>query len=100
MTLIKPERFVEDKEQIKIPRTKKEIEDYLKVLPNPVGYRILIKPYAGRDKTKGGVILSEKTKVVIYPNLASWDLKKLYLKCFFFYYNVFVGLSISIVYPS
>ena len=65
MTLIKPERFVEDKEQIKIPRTKKEIEDYLKVLPNPVGYRILIKPYAGKDKTKGGVILSEKTKETI-----------------------------------
>ena len=60
MTLIKPERFVEDKEQVKIPRTKQEIEEYLKVLPNPVGYRLLIKPYAGKNKTKGGIYLSEK----------------------------------------
>ena len=65
MTLIKPERFVEDKEQIKIPRTKQETEEYLKVLPNPVGYRILIKPYVGKNKTKGGIYLSEKTQETI-----------------------------------
>jgi co-chaperonin GroES (HSP10) len=46
-------------------RTKQEIEEYLKVLPNPVGYRLLIKPYAGKNKTKGGIYLSEKTKETI-----------------------------------
>jgi len=66
MTLIKPERFVDkDNEEIKIPRTKQEIEDYLNVLPQPVGYRLLIKPYTGKSKTKGGIYLSEKTKETI-----------------------------------
>ena len=46
----------------KDPENEKELEEGL---PKPVGYRILIKPYAGKDKTKGGVILSEKTKETI-----------------------------------
>ena len=67
-TLIKPERFVEKKENdedVKIPRGKKETEEYLRVLPQPVGYRMLIKPYAGKKKTKGGIYLSEKTQETI-----------------------------------
>ena len=67
-TLIKPERFVEKKENdedVKIPRGKKETEEYLRVLPQPVGYRLLIKPYVGKKKTKGGIYLSEKTQETI-----------------------------------
>ena len=30
-------------------------------LPEPTGWRILILPHQGRGKTKGGVILSDKT---------------------------------------
>ena len=65
MTLIKPERFVEDNEDVKIPKGSKETEDYLKILPKPVGYRLLVRPYSGKKKTKGGVYLSEKTQETI-----------------------------------
>lgn len=66
MTLIKPERFTEKEEKsVQIPRTKEEIEKYINTLPQPVGYRILIKPYSGKKKTKGGIYLSEKTQETI-----------------------------------
>ena len=65
MTLIKPERFVEDNEDVKIPKGSKETEEYLKILPKPVGYRLLVRPYSGKKKTKGGVYLSEKTQETI-----------------------------------
>ena len=66
MTLIKPERFLEKQENsVLIPRTEKEIKEYLNILPQPVGYRLLIKPYSGKKKTKGGIYLSEKTKETI-----------------------------------
>ena len=50
MTLIKPERFVEDNEDVKIPKGSKETEEYLKILPKPVGYRLLVRPYSGKKK--------------------------------------------------
>ena len=31
------------------------------MIPNPVGYRMLIRPYSGPKKTKGGIALAEKT---------------------------------------
>ena len=66
MTLIKPERFLDKEEKsVLIPRTKEEIEEYLNILPQPVGYRLLIKPYSGKKKTKGGIYLSEKTQETI-----------------------------------
>jgi|TARA_R100001443_G_scaffold113576_1_gene128519 co-chaperonin GroES (HSP10) len=65
MTLIKPERFVEDNEDVKIPKGSKETEEYLKILPKPVGYRLLVRPYSGKKKTKGGIYLSEKTQETI-----------------------------------
>ena len=30
-------------------------------LPNPTGWRILVLPYKGQGKTKGGIILSDET---------------------------------------
>jgi co-chaperonin GroES (HSP10) len=34
-------------------------------LPTPTGYRMLILPYAGPEKTKGGIFLSENTQETI-----------------------------------
>ena len=36
-------------------------EDLLTRLPEPTGYRLLVLPYAGPKKTKGGLYLTEKT---------------------------------------
>ena len=41
--------------------TKEEREEYYNILPNPVGYRMLIKPYIPEKKTKGGILLTDKT---------------------------------------
>ena len=37
----------------------------LERLPTPTGYRMLILPYAGPTKTKGGILLSDKTQETI-----------------------------------
>ena len=44
-----------------IPKTKEEKEEYLSSLPDPVGYRLLIRPFAGEKKTKGGILLADTT---------------------------------------
>lgn len=44
-----------------VPKTKEEKEEYLSSLPEPVGYRLLIRPFAGRQKTKGGILLADQT---------------------------------------
>ena len=44
----------------------KAIDDnLLERLPNPTGYRILVLPYAGPKKTKGGIILADSTQETI-----------------------------------
>ena len=44
----------------------KAIDDnLLERLPNPTGYRILVLPYAGPKKTKGGIILADTTQETI-----------------------------------
>lgn len=40
-----------------IDTNKKEIEK----LPKPVGWRILVLPFKAKDKTKGGILLTDKT---------------------------------------
>ena len=52
-----------NKEEVKsqIPTDPKGIKEYLQVIPNPVGYRMLVRPWSGQAKTKGGVILTEET---------------------------------------
>ena len=44
------------KEEVKsqIPTDPKGIEEYLKIIPNPVGYRMIVRPWSGHAKTKGG----------------------------------------------
>ena len=49
----------------KIPTDTKGIKEYLDSLPDPIGYRMLIRPFAGEAKTKGGIILSEQTQDTI-----------------------------------
>jgi len=72
MTIITPEKELilpktDDIEQegIRIPTDPEGIKKYLDSLPDPVGYRILIRPYSGRSKTEGGIFLSEQTHETI-----------------------------------
>jgi len=44
-----------------VPKTKEEKEEYVSSLPEPVGYRLLIRPFAGKTRTKGGILLADST---------------------------------------
>ena len=61
-TLILPkhvaERRIKQVEKEKKPK-KKPLEKMS--LPKPTGWRILVLPYKAKSKTKGGIILSDKT---------------------------------------
>ena len=61
-TLILPkhvaERRIKQVEKNKKPK-KKPLEKMS--LPKPTGWRILVLPYKAKEKTKGGIILSDKT---------------------------------------
>ena len=63
-SIIKP-NYIEDEtissEEDIIPKGPKQTKEYLDMIPNPVGYRMLIRPYSGPKKTKGGIALSDKT---------------------------------------
>ena len=47
--------------QSQIPTDPKGIKEYLGIIPNPVGYRMLVRPWSGKKKTKGGINLSDDT---------------------------------------
>ena len=47
--------------QSQIPTDPKGIKEYLGIIPNPVGYRMVVRPWSGKKKTKGGIILSDDT---------------------------------------
>ena len=65
MTLIKPNTKLvtpeKDDDEPLVPKGKKEVEQYLNLLPKPVGYRLLVRPYQPKQKTKGGLYLTEKS---------------------------------------
>ena len=68
-TLIKPDlttfgKNEKNKEEVKsqIPTDPEGIKKYLEIIPNPVGYRMLVRPWSGQQKTKGGVILADETQ--------------------------------------
>lgn len=68
MTIIVPEKELivpkiddTEREGIKLPTDPEGIKKYLDSLPDPTGYRLLIRPYSGKNKTDGGVFLSEKS---------------------------------------
>ena len=56
VSLIKPKPLLVPKgqkkseENSKVPTDPKGIEEYLKQLPDPVGYRMLVRPYSGEKK--------------------------------------------------
>ena len=60
-TLILPKHVAERRiKQVEKEKKKKNIPEASK-LPIPTGWRILVLPHRGQGKTKGGVILSDKT---------------------------------------
>tara|TARA_Y100001963_G_scaffold154168_1_gene242374 strand:- start:925 stop:1359 length:435 start_codon:yes stop_codon:yes gene_type:complete len=62
-TLILPKHVAETREK-KLKEEKKKKENKIpeaSKLPVPTGWRILVLPHRGQGKTKGGVLLSDKT---------------------------------------
>ena len=60
-TLILPKHVAERRiKQVEKEKKKKNIPEASK-LPKPTGWRLLVLPHRGQGKTKGGVILSDKT---------------------------------------
>jgi len=59
-TLILPKHVAERRiKQVEKQTRKKPLEEMS--LPKPTGWRILVLPYKAKQKTKGGIILSDKT---------------------------------------
>ena len=58
----KPKLIVHKQKKSNIPMTREDREEYYNILPDPTGYRILIKPHIPKEKTEGGVYLSDKTQ--------------------------------------
>jgi|TARA_E500000318_G_C3556004_1_gene211153 co-chaperonin GroES (HSP10) len=48
-----------------IPTDPEGIKKYLDLIPKPVGYRMLVRPYSGPKKTKGGIIYTDATQETI-----------------------------------
>jgi len=44
-----------------IPQGAKQTKEYLETIPDPVGYRLLVRPWTGSSKTKGGIYLTDQT---------------------------------------
>lgn len=75
MTIITPDNSLVglSKENSKAPESKEEliptdpegIKKYLNLIPKPVGYRLLIRPYSGPKKSKGGIIYTDNTSETI-----------------------------------
>jgi co-chaperonin GroES (HSP10) len=62
MNLILPKHVADRRvKQLEKEKKKKEEIPEASKLPVPTGWRILVLPHRGKGKTKGGVILSDKT---------------------------------------
>ena len=60
-TLILPKHVAEKRiKQVEKEKKEKNIPEASK-LPKPTGWRLLVLPHRGQGKTKGGVLLSDKT---------------------------------------
>jgi len=75
MTIIQPDSTLvglkkansaapESKEE-QIPTDPEGIKKYLKLIPKPVGYRLLVRPYSGPKKTKGGILFTDSAAETI-----------------------------------
>ena len=59
-TLILPKHVAERRiKQVEKKSKKKPLEEMS--LPKPTGWRIIVLPYKAKERTKGGIILSDKT---------------------------------------
>ena len=54
-----------DSKETAIPTDPEGIKKYLELIPKPVGYRLLVRPYSGPKKTKGGILMTESTQETI-----------------------------------
>jgi len=62
MTMTKTEKNIaSDEKNFIVPKTEEEKKEYIDSLPEPTGYRLLIRPFAGAQKTKGGILLADTT---------------------------------------
>ena len=48
-----------------IPTSPEGVKSYINILPKPVGYRMLVRPWSGEKKTKGGILITETTQETI-----------------------------------
>ena len=48
-----------------IPTSPEGVKSYINILPKPVGYRMLVRPWSGEKKTKGGILITESTQETI-----------------------------------
>ena len=48
-----------------IPTDPEGIKRYLELIPKPVGYRLLVRPYSGPKQTKGGILLTDTASETI-----------------------------------
>ena len=55
----------EEEVKSQIPPDPKGIKEYLEIIPNPVGYRMLVRPRSGKAKTKGGLLITDETQDTI-----------------------------------
>ena len=51
--------------EMEIPTDPEGIQKYLEVITKPVGYRLLVRPYSGPKKTKGGILLTDNASETI-----------------------------------
>ena len=53
---------LEDKYKEEVKEAKEETQETnLEKLPNPTGWRILVMPFAVKEKTQGGIIIAQET---------------------------------------
>ena len=59
-TLILPKHVADQRLKQKEQKVRKKPLEEMR-LPKPTGWRIIVLPYKAKEKTKGGIILSDKT---------------------------------------
>ena len=62
---LKQRQFFEKPSAKKARKKAEGIKRYLELIPKPVGYRLLVRPYSGPKKTKGGIILTDNANETI-----------------------------------
>ena len=62
MSLILPEHLAKQREAKKAAEKRAKDESLKDRLPQPTGWRILVMPYQGKDKTEGGVYVPDAVR--------------------------------------